>query len=153
MPNHKTPSPDPPDRRGLPLALNQNAESADPSLPAFLARPSNTPVYHGFSVLEDVSVDEFTFGMITDFEAEPSDYGDAFVIAPDGSRAGLIWEIDDQPFVTPSPPPLPPTDTRWGVFNVGFPVPMRSYDAARRNLEAILPELRPYWEQWRTRHQ
>jgi hypothetical protein len=143
----------PDDQHGLPLGLDQNAESANSSLPAFLARPPEAPPYHGFVVLEGVAVDGFTFGMISDFMTEPSDWGDAFVIAPDGSRAGLIWELDDQVYVTPTQPPLPPNDPRWGVFNVGFPIPMRSYDDARRNLQLVLPELREYWERWRGRHQ
>jgi hypothetical protein len=33
---------------GRPLAVDRQAESADPGLPAFLARPPGAPVYHGF---------------------------------------------------------------------------------------------------------
>lgn len=76
--------------KGRPLSLDPNAESASSELPAFLARPANKPVYHGFSVLADVVVDGFTFGKITDFEEEVADDGDAFVVAPDDARAGLI---------------------------------------------------------------
>jgi len=79
--------------KGKNLAIDLNATSASPTEPAFLARPKGAPVYHGFPVLEDVRAEEFTFGAITDFEAEPTDTGDAFVIAPDGSRAGLVWEV------------------------------------------------------------
>jgi hypothetical protein len=52
-----------------------------------LARPPEAPVYHGFPILDDVEVDGFKFGMITDFEAEPASDGDAFAVAPDGKRA------------------------------------------------------------------
>jgi hypothetical protein len=79
--------------KGKPLAIDRNAISASSTEPAFVARPKGALVYHGFVVLEDVSVEGFTFGAITDFEAEPSDTGDAFVVAPDGSRAGLVWEV------------------------------------------------------------
>jgi hypothetical protein len=41
-------------------------------------------VYHGFIRLEDVSVDGFTLGKISNFEAEEMDYDDAFVIAQTG---------------------------------------------------------------------
>jgi hypothetical protein len=41
----------------------------------------------GSFILDDVTAEGFTLGKITDFEAEPCDEGDAFVIAPDGSRA------------------------------------------------------------------
>ena len=36
--------------------------------------------------LEDVSVEGFTFGAITDFDAVPCDARDAFIVAPGGSR-------------------------------------------------------------------
>ena len=72
--------------KGRPLAIDPGAPSASATQPAFVARPKGAPVYHGFVVLEDVNVDGFTLGAITDFEAEPTDTGDAFVIAPDGSR-------------------------------------------------------------------
>jgi hypothetical protein len=84
---------EPPASQGHPLALGPNARSASPTEPAFIARPEGAPVYHGFQVLPDVVVEGFTFGTITDFEAGPCDAGDAFVIAPDGSRAGLVWEV------------------------------------------------------------
>jgi hypothetical protein len=79
--------------KGRPLTVDSHAASARSNEPAFVARPDGAPVYHGFPALSDVCVDGFTLGKITDFEAEPSDYGDAFVIAPDGSRAGLVWEF------------------------------------------------------------
>jgi hypothetical protein len=33
---------------------------------------------------------------------------------------------------------------------VSFPFPMVSRGNARRNLEAVLPDLRNRWEQWKT---
>jgi len=45
-----------------------------------------------------VAVDGVTLGKITDWEAESCETKDAFVIAPDGSRAGLVWEISDLNF-------------------------------------------------------
>jgi hypothetical protein len=63
------------------------------SLPGFLAKPPNAPVYHGFQLLGDVVVDGLTLGAITDFEAEPTTTGDSFVVAPDKSRAGLPREV------------------------------------------------------------
>jgi hypothetical protein len=55
--------------KGKPVAIDPNAISASPTKPAFVAPPKGAPVYHGFVVLEDVSVEGFTFGAITDFEA------------------------------------------------------------------------------------
>ena len=56
-------------QHGRPLAIDHNAHSASPTEPAFIARPEGTPVYHGFVVLDDVTVEGFTLGKITDFEA------------------------------------------------------------------------------------
>jgi hypothetical protein len=39
--------------RGKRMLLDPNARSADPALPAFLARPEDAPVYHGFPILEE----------------------------------------------------------------------------------------------------
>jgi len=127
------------------LALDAEAASASPSLPAFLARPKGAPVYHGFPVLDDVEIEGFRLGMITNWEAEEAIDGDAFVVAPDGSRAGLVWEASDAVHVGLIRPPEP---SRWGVWAVTFPGPMRTRDDARRNLAAILPLLRPHWEEW-----
>lgn len=81
--------------KGRPLAVDPNTASDSPTERALIARPAGAPVYHGFQVLEDVVVEGFTFGKITDFEAEPRQEGDAFVVAPDNSRAGLVWEVAD----------------------------------------------------------
>jgi hypothetical protein len=136
------------EQRGLPLRTDQQAESADPTKPAFLARPAGTPVYHGFPVLEDVEVDGFKLGMITDWEVEASEWGDAFLVAADDSRCGLIWEFTSKPYVSDEPR-VPADETCWGVWNVGFPQPMDSRANARLNVSYVLGELRPRWEMWR----
>jgi|SRR3984885_10596628 hypothetical protein len=108
------------------------------------------PVYYGFVVLDDVAVDGFTLGKITDFEAEPCDEGDAFVIAPDGGRAGLVWEVCDPSYFREV---MPIEAGRWGVCGVGFRLPMNSRENARRNLESILPELTLRWAEWKSQFQ
>jgi hypothetical protein len=133
---------------GRPLAIASEAKSASPTEPPFIARPDNAPVYHGFVILDDVTVDGFTLGMITDWEAEPCEEGDAFVIAPDGTRAGLVWETCDESHFREV---LPLEAARWGVWDVGFCLPMNSRDNARRNLESILPELQLRWANWKSR--
>jgi hypothetical protein len=129
-----------------PLALDTDAAGLSDSVPAFLARPAGAPAYHGFRVMTDVVVDGFTLGTITDFEVEEAAEGDAFVIAPDDSRAGLVWEISeagqfDRVCVD--------TEDRWGVWAVSFPFPMNSRENARLNLAAVLPFLKPHWIAWR----
>jgi hypothetical protein len=88
----------------------------------------------------------FTFGKITDFEIESCNEGDAFVIAPDNSRAGLVWEISDKPRFQEI---LAPEAERWGVWGVTFPNAMTSHENVRKNLESIVPELTKRWEEWR----
>lgn len=131
---------------GRPLAVYHSAESESKGVPAFIAPPAGAPVYYGFQILHGVSVDGFTLGKITDFEAEPCEYGDAFVVAPDNSRAGLVWEVSVNHHFLEICPMEP---TRWGVWDVTFRQPMTSLANAQKNLEAIIPELKSRWEQWR----
>ncbi len=133
---------------GQPLAVDLKAKSASPTEPAFIARPTGAPIYHGFQVLDDVVVEGFTLGKITDFEAQPSNYGDAFVIAPDDSRAGLVWEVSHAAYFREVCPLEP---GRWGVWEVAFPLPMDSRENAVRNLDFVLPGLKQKWEAWRNR--
>jgi hypothetical protein len=135
--------------KGKPVAIDRNAISASPMEPAFVAPPKGAPVYHGFVVLDDVSVEGFTFGAITDFEAEPCDAGDAFVVAPDGSRAGLVWEVSPIQHIEEV---RSFEQHRWGVWAVSFPFPMVSRANARKNLVAVLPELKARWEKWKQWH-
>lgn len=138
------------DRHGRPLAVDHNARSSSPTEPAFIARPDGAPVYHGFVILVDVAVDGFTLGKITDWEAEPCETGDAFVIAPDGSRAGLVWEVCDTPYFQQV---MPIEAARWGVWGIGFLLPMTNRENARKNLESILSELKSRWVDWKSRFQ
>jgi hypothetical protein len=134
---------------GGPLAIDKTAASASQTEPGFIARPPDAPVYHGFQVLSDVAVDGFVFGKITDFEAEPCESGDAFIIAPDNSRAGLVWEVSDKYSFQEV---CPADANRWGVWSVSFRLPMISRDNVRKNLESILPELRARWDEWREKY-
>jgi hypothetical protein len=137
----------PPNRQvGRPLAADPLAQSASQTESAFIARPQGAPVYHGFPILNDVVVDGFTFGKITDFESETCNEGDAFVIAPDNSRAGLVWEVSEDPYFQEV---CPADSSRWGVWAVSFPHTMTSHENARRNLDHILPELKKRWQAWR----
>jgi hypothetical protein len=132
--------------KGRPLAIDPTATSAKPTEPAFVARPKGAPVYYGFAALEDVIAEGFTFGAITDFEAEPCDRGDAFVIAPDGSRAGLVWDLSAKEYFEEI---LPFDQERWGVWAVSFQHPMESRANARENLRALVPQLKARWEEWK----
>jgi hypothetical protein len=128
----------------LPLRLDNTAESADEQLPAFLARPEGAPAYYGFPLVDGAEIDGWKLGMISDFLAEPGTYGDAYVVAPDGSRAGLVWEAEvAEPYIREV---MPPDSKRWGVWAIGLREPMRTADQARTYLIAAIPLLTPKWE-------
>ncbi|HEV2270573.1 MAG TPA: hypothetical protein VGR92_14045 [Steroidobacteraceae bacterium] len=116
-----------------------SAVSARPDLPAFLARPAGAPAYYGFPLLPNSERDGYVFGAITRPRTGTSaSWGDAYVVAPDGSRAGIVW-------VTKGPVTevvLPPGPGRWGVYQFCFEQPVESDAELIRNLHAILPRLK-----------
>jgi hypothetical protein len=132
---------------GKPLVLDPNAVSASPDAPAFVAPPKGAPAYYGFPILDDVAAEGFRLGLITALEDEPSDWGDAFIVAPDDSRAGLVWEAGESSLVQEIRAPEP---RRWGVWGVSFPHPMISHENARKNLAFVLPLLKKRWEEWKS---
>jgi hypothetical protein len=140
--------------KGRQIQIDENAGSADPSLPAFLARPKDAPVYHGFPVLDDVEIDGFKLGMIAGFGGEWSSDdgmdGDAFVVAPDNSRCGLVWDVGGSP---PFEEVRAPESSRWGVWGVSFEWPMTSKENACKNLGAVLPLLKVRWMAWKESQQ
>src|SRR5882762_1570172 len=127
-------TPDPKD-----LVLDPDAASASPGQPAFLSRPAGSPVYHGFPVIPETCIDGWCYGAITEF-ADPAGCteGDGFVQAPDGSRAGLVWEVGSRDMREA----CPPDSERWGVYEVCFPRPVRNVDDLRECFAGILPKLR-----------
>jgi hypothetical protein len=74
-------------RKRAPLAIDTTAQSASPLDSAFIAPPAVAPVDHDFVAIHGLAADGFTFGKITDFDAEPGMQETAHVIEPDGSRA------------------------------------------------------------------
>lgn len=82
---------------GREIQIDENAVSADPSLHAFVVLSDGGPIYCEFPILHDVEVDRFKMEMISGFGGEWSDDdgmdGDAFVVAPDNSRCGLVWDV------------------------------------------------------------
>jgi hypothetical protein len=129
------------------VAVDVNANSAISDVPGYIARPAGEPVYYGFPILDDVNVDGFRLGIITDFEAEHYPCGDAFVVAPDNSRCGLIWVESEIPFLEEV---SPLASDRWGVWRAGFSRPMISRENAVENLRSIIHLLRDRWQSWKS---
>lgn len=134
---------------GRKIRHDEGAESGDPNLPAFIARPADAPVYHGFTLVPETETDGWVLGVISDYECEePQTEGDAFVIAPDGSRAGIAWATDTPDFYEI----LPPDKRRWGVYGIRFPEPVGCLDDLIANFRAILPHLKKRWEEIKRGH-
>lgn len=107
---------------------------------AFLLAPEDAPVYYGFPLIKETNREGFVFGAITDF-LEPDceegcTFGDGFIQAPDGSRAGLIWITSSEPYLRTK---IEAEADRWGVFEVGFIQPIKKLDDLIINFETVLP--------------
>ncbi len=122
--------------KGRLLILDPKAISEDPEDPAFISPPSGAPVYYGFQVLPETSIDGWVLGEITSFIG--CQIGDAFVVAPDGLRAGLVWEIGEGNFVQISEA----SQDRWGVYAVWLKRKMNNTDDIIANFKDIIPQLR-----------
>ncbi|RYG85167.1 hypothetical protein EON77_06065, partial [bacterium] len=96
-------------------------------------------VYHGYVIVPESCIDGWCLGTISDLEEPGGDEsGDAFVVAPDGRSASLVWDVGDSTLTEI----LPPDADRWGVYSVSFPEPMRSVADLVAAFHGLLPELR-----------
>lgn len=122
------------------LSVDPAARSATPGEPAFAARPPGSPIYHGFIVVPETYIDGWVLGEITEYL--DNEDGDGFVVAPDGTRAGLVWEVrEDGDGVEPQEI-IPPNQERWGVYAIAFPRRMRTMADVVANFRSVLPTLR-----------
>ncbi len=121
-----------------PLRLDSSAASADRTLPALLARPDGAPCYHGFPLVPETASDGWCFGAITEYEKEQGcEWGDAFVVAPDGTRAGLVWDVGQDALCEITPPDA----ERWGIYHLFFTAPIRTTADFADRFGAVLPAL------------
>jgi hypothetical protein len=125
------------------MLIDGSAVSADPLKPAFMAPPPGSKPYHGFPLVTDVAVDGFSLGTVTDYMQSDSPsgctIGDAFVEAPDGTRAGLMWEVGaERGFARIASP----DGNRWGVYYFSVPNPVKSKSDFRENFVGMLPKLK-----------
>ena len=111
-------------------------ETLSPTKPAFLARPAGSPVYHGFVVVPETVMDGGVLGEITPFLG--AENGDGFVVAPDGTQAGLVWEVGEGGFTEI----VAATPDRWGVYAVWFPQAMKTAQDLSANFRVLLHALR-----------
>ena len=97
-------------------------------------------IYHRFPLIERSRIDGWVFGTITEY-AEPSGCyeGDAYVQAPDGSRAGMDWIVG-----TPRKPRVicEPEGRQWGVYEFVYPEPIVDTDGFVEMCHTFLPQLK-----------
>ena len=129
---------------GKAMLQDPNAKPRTSGEPPFLSQPEGAPVYHGFPLVEETRIDGWCFGAITAFEdPEGCDYGDGFVVAPDGSRAGLMWAVGDFRIHEA----VPADERRWGVYEVPFPKIVRTVEDLVECFRSVLPELQRIYRQ------
>lgn len=94
--------------------------------------------YTKYPLLPETEVEGFVFGTITTISADRTS-GAGFLQGPDGSRAGLQWELADSPYIMRIDPP---GQEHWGVYRVGFTIPVSTAGDLRQNLAALLDRLK-----------
>ncbi|KRF58742.1 3-deoxy-8-phosphooctulonate synthase [Bacillus sp. Soil745] len=96
--------------------------------------------YDVFELFDETSKDGFVYGEISDhFDYDTEDgctYGDGFIQGPDGTRAGVIWQIEDQVKFTME---IKPEKDRWGVYNIWFTHPIKTIDDIIEQFNIYLP--------------
>jgi hypothetical protein len=132
-------------------------------------RDPERSIYYDLPTWPETTTQGFTFGSIRTYDHT---FGKAFVVAPDGSRAGLCWHTIESPETFASRTGAREDERsyytdpnylkqrrdfeqhRWGIWDVAFPCPMRTDDPeairedTQRNLAAILPRLKRQWLRW-----
>jgi hypothetical protein len=125
------------------ILVDPLAESASPGEPAFITPPSGAPAYYGFPLIPETARDGFTLGSITDYQEKDSPegctIGDAFVEGPDGTRAGIFWELGSKPIFTMV---QEPDETRWGVYYFTILRSVNTIEDLVRSFELMLPAIK-----------
>lgn len=103
-------------------------------------------LYGQFSLIPETNIDGWCYGAITEFE-DPRGCtdGDGFVQAPDGSRAGLVFDYKKNSRIK-----VRVIDTQnygWGLYQVYFPKPIRTVSDLRDCIADVLPALQKRYKQ------
>ena len=131
------------------MVLDENVELNDPSKPPFISAPPGSKPYFGHPLLEETRTDGWCLGIVTDpFEpdcAEGCTIGDAFVEAPDGSRAGLVWTVEPTPRFAVL---CEPDGERWGVFHFSVLRPITTMEDLQEAFVVMVPALEMLYERF-----
>ncbi len=96
------------------------------------------PAYEGYPLMPETETEGFTYGAITPLGGR-RESGAGFLQGPDGSRAGIQWELADGPFIMRVEGPGPDS---WGLYKLGFTTPVTTVDDLLANLRPLLPKLK-----------
>ena len=132
------------------MLLDSDAKSTDSSKPAFISPPPGSKPYYGFPLIKETTTDGFTMGSITDFLEKDSDegctIGDAFIEGPDGTRAGITWEVGKEFLFTTI---IEPDSDRWGVYFFTVIEAVNSLPDFNNNFSLMLPKIKQLYQQTR----
>lgn len=95
--------------------------------------------YSGFPLIMETEEYGFIYGEITDYLDDAENgctSGDAFIQGPDGSRAGLVWDVSDKIKLKKY---SKPEKEIWGVYHINFPRPIKSNKDLIYNFRKVLP--------------
>ena len=88
--------------------------------------------------MPETETNGWIFGCITEFLEEGGcNNGDGYVQAPDGSRAGLIWDVGNSKLGVVNKP----DESRWGIFQVYFPKVVYTTSDLVEGFRKVLPEI------------
>lgn len=94
--------------------------------------------YERYPLTPGAAVEGFAYGAITPLGRDP-ERGAGYLQGPDGSKAGIQWEVADAPYIMRLEAP---TGSDWGLYRVGFLRPVQTVDDLIANLRELLPRLR-----------
>lgn len=104
------------------------------------------PPYESYPPIEETAWEGFIYGAVTPIGQEPT-RGAGYLQGPDGSRAGLQWELSaDGPYIMRIEKP---GEHQWGTYRLGFSHPVRTVADLNTNLAELLPKLRILYQRAR----
>ena len=130
------------------IKLDKKAKSLSKKLPAFLAPPKGAKAYHGFPLEDNLSIEGFNYGSITNYleidSEEGCTSGDGYVEGPDGTRAGIAWEKGDKFSYSKM---IGFEKDRWGVYYFKIPFGIKNLKDMKKAFLLMLPILKKYYSE------
>jgi len=108
--------------------------------------------YHGFPLIEETLTDGWCFGAVTEFlEPGGCSDGDGYVEAPDGSRAGLVWDVE--PDADDTVLEITPAENKddWGLYQVFFSKRVTVLQDMIDNFREALPSIQSAYNDVQTK--